>query len=165
MATYEAFPRRARPSRGLGLPAAGSPSAALALAIDDDPRLAHQLGLRAAVPGGGVLSAPQVTLVRPTLRVGPGGYIDFSIIAEITQTCEIAMGQGTMRHRGGATLILDATGTPAMIVSQRIDNGHRLEAEADYQRKALSRGQMVIRHGRLVPEPGHRRAICAPHAG
>ncbi|WP_304619215.1 hypothetical protein [Paracoccus sediminilitoris] len=140
-------------------------AAALALAIDDDPRLAHQLGLRAAVPGGGVLSAPQVTSIRPTLRVGPGGYIDFSIIAEITQTCDIAMGQGTMRHRGGATLILDATGTPAMIVSQRIDNGHRLEAEADYLRKALSRGQMVIRHGLLVPEPGHRRAICAPHAG
>ena len=140
-------------------------AAALALAIDDDPRLAHQLGLRAAVPGGGVLSAPQVTSIRPTLRVGPGGYVDFSIIAEITQTCDIPMGQGTIRHRGGATLILDATGTPAMIVSQRIDNGHRLEAEADYLRKALSRGQMVIRHGRLVPEPGHRRAICAPRAG
>ncbi|WP_108502363.1 hypothetical protein [Paracoccus indicus] len=136
-------------------------ASALALAIDDDPRLAHQLGLRAAVKGAEGLSAPQVTSIRPTLRVGPGGFVDFSIIAEITQTCDIATGQGVMRHKGGATLILDATGTPTMIVSQRIDNPYRQEAEADHLHKALARGQMMLDRGRLVPEPGHRRAICA----
>lgn len=108
---------------------------ALAHAIDADARLARALGLRA--PGfagpGSKLSAPQVTSIRPTLRVGPDGFIDFSMIAEIVQICDTAVEDGRMiRHRGGATLILDPTGTPALTIRQRIDNEQRIEAENRY---------------------------------
>ncbi|MBU3031099.1 hypothetical protein [Paracoccus marinaquae] len=139
---------------------------ALALAIDADPRLARELGLRdPGLAGPGMqFSAPEITSVRPTLRVGPEGFIDFSIIAEVTQNCDIRIDdQSVVRHRGGATLILDPRGTPALIVRQRIDNTARLTAETEYVRKAIAERRMMVEDGRYVPDRAQRRGLCAGH--
>lgn len=137
---------------------------ALALAIDDDPRLARELGLAdpGAVTGGGV-SAPVVTSIRPTLRVGREGFIDFSIIAEVTQDRLVTVDGGTVRHRGGATLILGPMGKPRIIVRQRIDNDDRIKAETDYVRKAIALRQLVLKDGRYVVDHDTRRALCGNH--
>ncbi|MDN5568262.1 MAG: hypothetical protein L0G27_05860, partial [Paracoccus sp. (in: a-proteobacteria)] len=65
--------------------------------------------------------------------------------------------------RGGATLIFDVTGTPVLIIRQRIDNRDRLGAETAYLRTALGDGRMILREGRYVPDPALRRGICAGH--
>lgn len=137
---------------------------ALAMAIDEDPRLAHELGLRdpAEVGGPGTIHPPAVTSIRPTLRVGREGFIDFTVIAEVTQEREVPLDdQGFVRHRGGATVILDAHGAPQMIVRQRIDNQQRLEQEMDYADTALRAKQLTLRDGEYVVNPAYRHAMCS----
>lgn len=137
---------------------------ALALAIDADPRLYRELGLRdpRIARTGEHISAPVITSVRPALRTGPDGYIDFSIIAEIAQDRDIAVdGRGHVRHRGGATLILDAAGTPTLIVSQRIDSEKRLQAEVEYARRAIAERWLTLEGDRYVVDRSRRRNLCA----
>lgn len=138
----------------------------LALAIDADPRLARELGLRDKIDTipDAKLYGPEITSIRPTLRIGPDGYIDFSIIAEIVQNSDIpAPGGGFLRHRGGATLIIDQTGKPSMIVRQRSDNENRLLAESAYLQKAINRGDLQLKNGHYVPNRNLRRRICGGH--
>ncbi len=137
---------------------------ALALAIDADARLYRALGLRdpAIARADEHISAPVITSIRPTLRMGPDGYIDFSIIAEIAQDRDIAIdGRGHVRHRGGATLILDAAGTPSLIVSQRIDGEKRLQAEVEYARRAIDERWLILEGDRYVVDKSRRRNLCA----
>ncbi|AUH64415.1 gluzincin family metallopeptidase [Paracoccus zhejiangensis] len=137
---------------------------ALALAIDDDPRLAREMGL--ADPGevkGGDVSPPVVTSIRPTLRVGREGYVDFSIIAEVTQDRLVTIDGGTVRLRGGATLILGPQGDPQMIVRQRIDNEARIKAETDHLQQAIAGRQLVLQDGRYVVAQDYRHAMCGSH--
>ncbi|MFV0299652.1 MAG: hypothetical protein ACK5IP_02005 [Paracoccus sp. (in: a-proteobacteria)] len=137
---------------------------ALALAIDDDPRLAREMGLADPhlIAGGGV-SPPVVTSIRPTLRVGREGFIDFSIIAEVTQDRLTEVEGGSVRLRGGATLILGPMGEPRMIVRQRIDNDDRIVAETRYLRTAIAQRQLVLQDGRYVVDHDYRRALCGSH--
>ena len=139
---------------------------ALAFAIDDDPKLARELGLRhpGDVKGGDRVTPPAVTSIRPTLRVGRDGFIDFSIIAEVTQDREIRLDdKGFVRLRGGSTVIIGPRGRPFMIVRQRIDNDLRFQAEARYVRKALADGHMALSKGQYVVDHGYRRALCGTH--
>ncbi|WP_299846555.1 hypothetical protein [uncultured Paracoccus sp.] len=137
---------------------------ALALAIDDDPRLAREMGLAdpGEVKGGGV-SPPVVTSIRPTLRVGREGYVDFSIIAEVTQDRLVSIDGGIVRLRGGATLILGPQGDPQMIVRQRVDNDARIKAETDHLQQAIAGRQLVLQDGRYVVAQEFRHAMCGSH--
>ncbi|TRW99180.1 hypothetical protein FNJ84_00405 [Paracoccus sp. M683] len=139
---------------------------ALALAIDDDRRLAHELGLRdpGQIGGAGRVSAPMVTSIRPTLRVGRDGFIDFSIIAEVTQDRDMPVDdKGFVRHRGGATLIIGPRGQPYMIVRQRVDNDDRIAKEIAYVSEAIARRQLVLQGERYVVDHAYRRSLCGPH--
>ena len=137
---------------------------AVALAIDADPRLFRELGLGDPAAAGRYenISAPRIASVRPTLRTGPDGYIDYSMIVEIVQDRDVQIdGGGRVRHRGGAALILDATGTPSLIVRQRIDNGHRLDREIAYTRRAIQDGILVRDGKEYVVNRSFRRGLCA----
>ena len=138
---------------------------ALAQAINADPHLYRELGLRDVDASGpdAELSAPMVTSVRPVLRTGPDGFVDFSTIAEITQTCSISL-PGTSAKlplRGGATLICDVTGTPRCIIRQRVDNRDRLDREIDFARDAISKNWLEQKDGLFVPSRQYRIRLCA----
>ena len=70
------------------------------------------------------------------------------------------VGQGFVRHRGGATLILDASGAPTLIVRQRVDNDERLESEARYTQTAIQRGLLILDGEEYVVNDRERRALC-----
>lgn len=138
---------------------------ALAQAIDADPDLYLALGLRdpGSAPAGEPLSAPVITSIRPALRTGPDGYIDFSTIAEIVQirTMRIPGSRFPVYLRGGATLICGASGRPRFIVRQRADNQIRLEQERDFVAQAVARGWLEPDGEGYAPAQDFRRLMCS----
>ena len=130
---------------------------ALALAIDADRRLFHELGLRA----GAGLSAPVITSIRPTVRIGPDGYLDASVIAEITQERIVAIDGAKLHHRGGAVLVISASGKPSHVIRQRIDNEERLAAEMDHVGGLIRSRRLRAVGESYAMEPGYR--LCSAH--
>lgn len=133
---------------------------ALAMAIDADPRLYAELGLRDRTANGQPIDPPVIASLRPTVRIGPDGYFDVSVIAEITQEVCSEVGDGQVRHRGGAVLVLDASGKPSMVISQRMDNAQRLEQERAYARRAIRRGLLGLTDSTYEVRPETRRRLC-----
>lgn len=136
---------------------------ALAYAITDDPLLFRELGLRPAGQdreSGDVFTDPEVVSIRPTLRIGPDGYLDASIIAEVVQERRVTIEGGTVPLRGGGTLILDASGTPAFVVRQRIDNPERRAAEVAFARTAIAAERLALDGGVWRLSAGYRRQLC-----
>lgn len=137
-------------------------AAALAQAIDADPRLYRELGLRVRSNAGEAFPPPEIASIRPTIRIGPDGYLDISIIAEITQERISRLGDGFVSHRGGATLVIDARGRPSHVVSQRIDNDDRMAREIADVRRALRRGALrLAEDGSYVLDEHFRSALCS----
>lgn len=137
---------------------------AIALAIDADRQLYRELGLGDPSAAGRYdrIAPPRIASVRPTLRTGPDGYIDYSMIVEIIQDREVQLDGGArVRHRGGATLILDATGKPSLIVRQRIDNKQRLDREITYTRQAIKDAILTRDGDQYVVSRSFRRRLCA----
>lgn len=131
---------------------------ALALAVADDPRLFRELGLQRA--GDDQLAEPEVISIRPTLRTGPDGYIDLSVIAEIAQERRVPIEGGDVLLRGGGTLILDSSGSPTFVVRQRVDNIARQQEELAFARQAIRSGMLVSDDGTWRLGLAARRALC-----
>ncbi|MBJ3777124.1 gluzincin family metallopeptidase [Acuticoccus mangrovi] len=135
---------------------------ALALAIEADPNLWAALRLR---PAGDGFSPPRVESLRPTLRTGPGGLIDFEIIAEIVQDRAVPVGgtASTVRLVSGSTLILDASGTPKLIVWQRGDSQNRFDRETEYAQRAIAAGWLRFDEavGEYVVDDDFRSLLCS----
>lgn len=137
---------------------------ALAHAIDADPALCAALGLRDPGISGPheTISPPTITAIRPALRTGPSGIVDFSTIAEITQVRNVHLPETgtTLPLKGGATLVCDFTGKPTYIVRQRVDNADRIAQELDFARSAISRGWLVSEGGKYVVSKKFHRRLC-----
>ena len=102
---------------------------ALARAINDDPALMDEMGLRPPSNQNGAEVEPfEVSSLRTARRAGPDGQISFDLIAEVVQCCRVPLGDGrTAPYRGGSTIIFDAYGRIRFLVRKRVNHETRRE--------------------------------------
>jgi hypothetical protein len=116
-------------------------------AFGDAAGLAFAPGLPGLRPGSGGVPSFQVHSLRPARRVGPDGDMLNQLILSIIQTRDVpldpARGRagGTMKFRGGSTLILDLdTLRLRYAVRKDIADDERLARERAHRRGVLEEG-------------------------
>jgi hypothetical protein len=121
-------------------------------APDELRRRAHILGKIVAQPGlleefgcarhndvrlrGDQVDPPQIESIRTSQRIGPDGQILYDLVAEVTQRRIVRSTpeRAGFEFYGGATVIIDPLGQIRYIISKRVTNQDRLEAQAKFMR-------------------------------
>jgi hypothetical protein len=124
------------------------------------PEHMHEFGLvsaNAARALGAAARLPEVQSIRTARRVGPDGQIVFDLVAEITQSVEIAPRDGEAGYEllGGATVILGPEGEVRYVISKNAIAAERITRRLDFirsgqgQRFWTREGQRYVQRGQL----------------
>lgn len=116
------------------------------------------------------VSLPTVESIRTLRRPGPDGRIVFDTVAEILQVRHVAARDGAPAFdiHGGATVILDSTGSPRYVIRKSVVAEGRVRRRADYLESPQGRYFWEERDDRYVLKRGMFIALCghdAPDGG
>lgn len=112
---------------------------------------------------GDDVSLPAVESIRTLRRPGPDGRIVFDTVAEIVQVRSVKPRDGKPGYEihGGATVILDSTGTPRYVIRKSVIAAGRSERRAEFLASAQGKRFWVERNNRYVPKEDMFLALCA----
>jgi hypothetical protein len=105
-----------------------------------------------------------VESVRIARRVGPNQQLTFDLVAEVTQCMRATREGKTFPFYGGATVILDSTGTIRFVISKRLDNEERKNAQWDYLRSPAAAGFWTREGNHFSMSDQVQRRLCASGA-
>lgn len=84
------------------------------------------------------MALPVVESIRIARRIGPDMQLAFDVVAEVTQRIMVEQDGIEWPFYGGSTIILDSAGSVRFVISKRVDNIERQQAQWEYMRSGAS---------------------------
>ena len=112
---------------------------------------------------GDSVSLPTVESIRTLRRPGPDGRIVFDTVAEILQVRTVKPRNGVPGYEmhGGATVILDSTGSPRYVIRKSVVGGGCVGRRSEFLRSEQGRRFWEERHDHYVLKQDVFMSICA----
>jgi hypothetical protein len=118
-----------------------------------DPARHGAFGLTKPGPNasGNLVKPPCVQSIRCARRVAPDDSLQFDLVAEVTQECDVnRLGNEAFSFYGGSTIVIAPDGNVRLVISKRVDNVQRMEQQHSEMTGALS-GFWESKEGRREP--------------